>query len=62
MQLKCRRVLLFQESLHIVFEDAQDQPVHNEPAVLPEQSPKSVHLVQGDHLREHRHDPILCED
>ena len=46
----------------MLLEDAQDQAIDHQPAFLPEQSEEALNLVQGYHLSEESHYPVLTQD
>ena len=46
---------------HFVFtEDAEDQSVHDQPAVFPEQAEEALYLIQGNDRSKDTHDPSLA--
>ena len=65
------RVIFFAELSLLFLKYAQDKPVNYQPAILPEQLEKPLHLAQRNHLRKKRrnpidqkrydHDSLLCE-
>ena len=61
MQLQICWIVLLAEGHPVFFEDAKDHPVHDKPTVFPEESKKSLHLVQWYDLCEQCHDPILTQ-
>ena len=46
----------------MLLEDAEDHPVDDQPAVLPEKRKEALHLIKWNDLREERHDPVLTQD
>lgn len=62
MQLEHGCVVFAAESLFLLLEDAEDHPVDDQPAVLPEEREEPLNLVERDHLREQRHYPILAQN
>ena len=52
------RVVFFAKLSLLFLKYAQNEPVNYQPAILPEQLEKSLHLAQRDHLRKKRRNPI----
>lgn len=61
VQLKRRGVVLGAQSLLLLLKYAEDQSVNDEPAVLPEEQEKPLHLAERNDLREQSRDPVDAE-
>ena len=58
VQLERGRVVLRAQYSLLLLEDTQDEPVDDQPAVLPKEQEEPLHLAQRDDLREERRDPV----
>ena len=43
-------------------EDAEDEPIYNEPSIAPEETKQPLDLVERYDLSENTHDPVLAEN
>ena len=62
LELDSRGILFLDHLLLVFLKDAEDHAVDDEPVIFPEENKESLYLVEGNHLGEESHDPILAQD